>query len=310
MKFNRWTWILALVFAVVAADAFAQRGSLRIKLVDEEGNPIGGIQCSVEPSNGGRAVKAKTKDNGELVRGGFRSGAYTVTCEKEGYRKLAIGGQVSAYDQLDLGEHIMYRLQPGELSEADHARATELLEKFNMSAETGDNEATLKHLMELSELMPDSPEVNFNIAGTYEKMGDTEKAIEFYTKTTDLKSDFYEAWLAIGDLQGKAGNWAEAEAAMKKAIDIKAEDPIAVFNYSVFAQNAGDSDAAEAGFNKVLELDPNQAVAHYQLGLIAVAKQQNDEAIAHFEKFLALAPDHPQAEAAKGVIQALQQKSQ
>lgn len=301
--------LMTVVFALVAADSFAQRGSLRGRIVGEDGNPIEGVVCSVELSDGGRSTSAETKDDGQFVRGGLRPGVYTITCEKEGYRKLALSTNVSGFDQANLGERVMYELQPGELSEAEHARATELLEEFNVSTETGDDQATLDSLMELNEMMPDSPEVHFNIASTYEKMEDMDNALVYYTKTTELKPDFYEAWLAIGDIHGKRREWAEAAAAMKKAIDLKATDPVAVFNYAVYAQNAGDSDAAKAGYEQVLTIDPNRAIAHYQLGLIAVGAQENDAALAHFEKFLELEPDHPQAEAAKGVIDALKRES-
>lgn len=309
MSSIRVSALMTVVFAFVAAESFAQRGSLRGRIVGEDGNPIEGVECSVELSEGGRSTSAETKDDGQFVRGGLRPGTYTITCEKEGYRRLALSTNVSGFDQANLGERVMYRLQPGELSEAEHARATELLEEFNMSTESGNEQATLESLMELKEMMPESPEVHFNIASTYEKMEDQDNALLYYEKTTELKADFYEAWLAIGDIHGKRQEWADAQSAMKKAIDLRATDPIAVFNYSVYAQNAGDAAAAKAGYEKVLAIDPNRALAHYQLGLIAVGAQENDAALAHFEKFLELEPNHPQAEAAKGVIDALKRES-
>jgi tetratricopeptide (TPR) repeat protein len=164
--------------------------------------------------------------------------------------------------------------------------------------------------LELEKMMPESPEIQFNIASTYEKMGEVEKALERYEKSGELKPDFYEAWLAVADIYGKKKSWPEAASAMKKAIDLKATDPIAVFNYAVYAQNAGDVAAAEAAYQKTLEIDPGRALAYYQLGLIEVNKENHEAAIAHFEKFLELAPNDPQAAAAKGVIDALKQKSQ
>jgi tetratricopeptide (TPR) repeat protein len=294
---------------LVAADAFAQRGSLVGKLVDEEGNPLEGITCKIElEQSGGRSSTVTTKKNGEFVKAGLMSGNYIVTCEKEGYRRAAIAAPIAAFQQSDLGSTVLYRLAPGELSESQALRAKELLEKFNLSSESDDHQATLASLFELSKMMPDNPELNFNIASTYEKTGDQEKALEYYRKAAELKPDFYDAWLAVGDILGKQKSWADAAGAMKKAIDLKATDPIAVLNYAVYAQNSGDIAAAEAGYRKTLEIDPGKALAHYQLGLIEVSKEQNDAAIAHFEKFLELAPTDPQADAAKSVIEALKQK--
>lgn len=310
MRSSRWALMLGMMAAVgVASDAFAQRGAIRGKIVDEQGNPIANMECSIElHGGGGRRSTVTTKDNGELLKGGVRAGNYVVTCEKEGFRTLAVPASVSGFEQKDLGEVVMYRLAPGELSEKDHARATELLEKFKMSAASDDHQATLKSLLELDKMMPDNPEIQFNIASTYEQLNQPDEALEYYEKTTSLKPDTYDAWTAIADLHGKKSEWPDAQAAAKKAIDLKATDPILLFNYAVYAQNAGDVDAAKWGFEKTLELDPGRAMAHYQLGLIAVNQEDNQAALAHFEKFLEIAPDDPQAEAAKGVIEALKQK--
>jgi tetratricopeptide (TPR) repeat protein len=284
-------------------------GSLRGKLVDEEGKPLEGITCNIEvEGGGGKAGSVVTKKDGQFVKAGLRARNYIVRCNADGYRPLNIAAPIAAFEQSDLGQHVLYRLAPGELSETQHTRATELLEKFNISSKSDDHQATLASLLELQTLMPESHEILFNIGGTYERLNDPEKALEYYKKTVELKPDFYDAWLAIGDIYGKRKSWADAAAALKKAVDLKATDPVVLLNYAVDTQNAGDLVAAEAAYRKTLELDPKTAQAHYQLGLIEVNKGQNDAALAHFEKFLELAPTDPQAEAAKGVIEALKQK--
>ncbi|MGH9324629.1 MAG: tetratricopeptide repeat protein [Vicinamibacteria bacterium] len=307
---NRWIAVAAALATMTAtADAFAQRGALRGKLVDEEGRPLAGVVCNIElQGGGGRASKMTTKENGEFVKGGLQSGDYVVTCEMDGYRPLPLAAPITAFEQIDLGENVMYRLAAGELSEKDHARVTELLEKFNVSSKSDDHQATLASLLELEKMMPESAEILFNIGSTYENLNDPDKALEYYKKATALKPDLYDAWLAIGDIYGKRKSWADAASAMKKAIALKA-DPVHTLNYAIYAQNSGDVEGAEGGYQKTLELDPKSAMAHYQLGLIAVSKEQNEAAIAHFEKFLELAPNDPQAEAAKGVIEALKQKT-
>jgi tetratricopeptide (TPR) repeat protein len=309
MRANRWTAAAAAISLLAAADALAQRGAFRGKLVDESGNPMEGVACRAElHGGGGRATSVTSKKNGEFVKAGLQVGNYVVTCEKDGYRTISLAAQVSNSEQADLGTNTMYRLAPGELSEKDHAKATELLKKFNLSTESSDHQATLNSLFELEKMMPESPEIQFNIASTYEKLGDMDKALERYQKTGEMKPDFYEAWLAVADIYGKRKAWPEAASAMKKAIDLKATDPVAVFNHAVYAENAGDVPAAEASYLKALELDPRRAIAHYRLGLISVSKPDNEAALAHFEKFLEIAPDDPQAPAAKEVVDALKAK--
>ena len=309
MMSNRFRAVLAVVCILSAAEAFAQRGAFRGKLIDEQGNPMEGVVCRAElDGGGGRETSVTSKKNGEFVKAGLQVGNYVVTCEKEGYRPLPLGASVSSSEQADLGTNTMYLLAPGELSEKDHARAQELLEKFNLSSSSDDHQGTLESLFELDKMLPDNAEVQFNIASTYEKLGDPDKALEYYGKSTTLKPDFYEAWLAVADIQGKKKAWPDAASAMKKAVDLKATDPIVLFNYAVYAENAGDVAAAETAYAKTLELDPSRATAHYRLGLIAVNKGDNDAALGHFQKFLEIAPTDPQAEAAKQVIEALKQK--
>jgi tetratricopeptide (TPR) repeat protein len=309
MKRYLWTLFLGAALTVAAADAYAQRGAIRGKLVDEEGKPVEGASCLVQlAGGGGRASTVMSKKDGTFVKNGVQAGTYTISCGKDGYRKVAVSTQVSGFEQSDLGQHIIYRLAPGELSEADAAQANQLLEKFKSTSE-GDTQSALTSLLELDKLMPGNAEIQANIAAMYEKAADDEKALEYYKKAAELKPDFYEAWAAIGDIQGKKKQWVEASAAMKKAVDLKATDPIVVFNYGVFCQNAGDLDAAKLAYEKVLQIDPGRAMAYYQLGLISVSKGDNAAALAHFEKFLEIAPNDPQAEAAKGVIDALKAKT-
>ena len=302
MKLSRFS--VAAMFAFVAAEAFAQVGSVMGKFVDDKGNPIAGVECTIEKSGGGRRTKAKSKDDGSFVKPGLRVGSYTIRCEREGFRPLSLQVRVAGSGQGDLGQQVMFPLAAGELSEKDHARATTLLAE--MTDASGDDEETLEKLFELHEMMPTSTEIVFNIASTYESMGDTENAIEYYTQAADASPELaYDSWLAVGDIHGTARQWADAAAAMKKAMDIKQIDPVATFNYAVYAQNSGDADAATVAYEKTIEIDPNQAIAYYQLGLIAVGKTENDVARAHFEKFIALAPDHDRVDEAQGVIDAL-----
>jgi tetratricopeptide (TPR) repeat protein len=310
MNRMRWTLVLSATLMVASTDAFAQRGGVRGKLVDEGGKPVEGVSCNVElAGGGGRASTVVSKKDGLFVKNGVQAGTYTVSCTKDGFRKVSMSAQVSGFEQTDLGQHILYRLAPGELSEKDAAQANALLEKFKSTAGAEDNQTALNSLLDLDKLMPDNAEIQANIAATYEKMNDPDKALEYYMKAGELKPDFYEVWAAIGDIQGRKKQWAEAAAAMKKAVDLKATDPVVVFNYGVFCQNAGDPDAAQMAYEKVIGLDPGRAMAYYQLGLIAAGRGDNPTALAHFEKFLEIAPNDPQAAAAKDVIEALKAKS-
>ena len=123
MKLIRFSVAVAAMFAFVAAEAFAQTGAVLGRLVDEQGDPVAGAECTIELSGGGgRRTKAKSKDDGSFVRGGIRPGMYTIRCEKEGFQPLALQTEVSSMGRADLGRQVMFRLAEGELSEKDHTR--------------------------------------------------------------------------------------------------------------------------------------------------------------------------------------------
>src|SRR5262245_41428683 len=100
MTSNLWKAVLAGIFVLSAAEAFAQRGAFRGKLVDEQGNPLEGVVCRAElDGGGGRATSVTSKKNGEFLKAGLQVGKYVVTCEKEGYRPLPLAAQVSSSEQ-------------------------------------------------------------------------------------------------------------------------------------------------------------------------------------------------------------------
>jgi hypothetical protein len=48
MKSYRWTAVAAAFGILTATEAFAQRGAVRGKLIDEQGKPLEGIACRIE----------------------------------------------------------------------------------------------------------------------------------------------------------------------------------------------------------------------------------------------------------------------
>ena len=92
MMSKRFRAVLAGVCVLSAAEAFAQRGAFRGKLIDEQGNPLEGVVCQAElHGGGGRSTSVTTKKNGEFVKAGLQVGNYVVTCGKEGYRQVSLG---------------------------------------------------------------------------------------------------------------------------------------------------------------------------------------------------------------------------
>ena len=63
MKFRFQSFAIFAVAVFFAAEAFAQLGSIRGKFIDEDGNPVADLECTIEPSSGGgRKTTGKTKN--------------------------------------------------------------------------------------------------------------------------------------------------------------------------------------------------------------------------------------------------------
>jgi hypothetical protein len=76
--------LLAVVCVSLGGLAAAQYGSVRGKVVDMQGNTIGGAQVTWKNQNNGRTYNLKTNKKGEFFSLGIDPGDYTVTVTQDG----------------------------------------------------------------------------------------------------------------------------------------------------------------------------------------------------------------------------------
>lgn len=292
--------IFMLFFPAFAA---AQAGSLAGTIVDEEGNPVEGVEVTITPdaSLSSRPRELTTDEEGDFLVAGLTPGRYTVSYAKEGFEPATQQVQIGIAERNRLGDIVLPR-------QAEGAVAPEAQEHFNAGVEAtdaGDFQKAVDSFLMAVEMAPDIPQVHYNLGFAYEKLGEMEKAMEQYEQALELKPDYYEPLMPLSDYHTKNGNWSRAAEYLKRATELRPNDLTAQYNYGAVSMNAGNMDVAKAAFEKVLELDPGRAMAHYQLGMIAVGETRNDDAIVHLEKYLELEPEGAQAPAARGIIQTL-----
>ena len=76
--------LAAALLLAVAAPALAQRGAIRGKIVDPDGNPVPDVQVSIVLlDGGGRPIRVKTNDKGEFLRAGIPVQMYRVSFEHD-----------------------------------------------------------------------------------------------------------------------------------------------------------------------------------------------------------------------------------
>lgn len=315
MQKSVWTaTIISVVLALASTNALAQRGAVRGKVVDDQGQPIKDVEVTIQLlDGGGRASKTKTNDKGQFVKAGLKVGMYRVDFMFDGFQPHAAQLKVSTGEQADAGTQTLYPLAPGTLTEAQSEDAQKHLDAFNAAYQSGDFPTAIESMNQLLEFMPDNAEAYFNLAGTYEKNKDDDNALKAYEKVLELEPKFVDAHIAMGDIHARNKSWPEAQASLGKALEQRDTDANLHFNFAANAMNAGDMEAALEGFTQVTTLDPDHpqfAISHFQIGMIHVNQGRNDQAIPFLEKFLEVSPDASNAATVKELLTTIKGTSQ
>ena len=293
-------FLLMFLFPSLAA---AQFGSLGGTIVDDEGNPVEGVEITLTPdaSLSSRPRRFKSDDDGEFRVAGLTPGRYRLNYEKEGYESDGQDVDVHIGERNRLGEILLPRL-PDDWVDPD---AQVYFDAGAAASRAGDYEQAVESFLIVLDMAPDIPEVHYNVGIAYGNLKNMDKAVEHYERALEIRPGYYEPLIPISVYYTDNKDWSRAAEYLKRATELRPDELAPQFNYGAVSMNAGDMDVAEAAFEKVLELDPTRAIAHYQLGMITKSEARNEEAVAHLEKYLELDPDGAQAAAAAGIIETL-----
>lgn len=299
--------LAALLLLLTAAPALAQRGAIRGKITDPDGNPVPGVQISIVLlDGGGRPIRTETNENGEFTRAGVPVQMYRVSFELEGWEPLQAMVTVSNGGQSFINE-TLHPLPEGVLSQAQ-------ADRFNAGSQVardafldGDFETAIAENLKLIELTPDSGLLHFNLAAAYEQVADYPAAIDAYERAYELDDSMLEAIMAVGDLHGRMKEWDQALAALDRAMELVEGNAVNLFNYAVYASNAGKVELADEFYERSAAADPEFAPAHLQIGMSRARLEDREGAIAAFERFLEIDPNGPQAAMVHEILDQLRQ---
>ena len=292
---GRWLLVAAALLLLVAAPALAQRGALRGKITDPDGNPVPGVQVSIVLlDGGGRPVRIETNDKGEFLRAGLPVQMYRVSFELDGWEPLQAMVTVTNGGQSNINE-TLYPLPEGVLSQAQADRFNEASQGARDAFLDGNFETAVAETLELIALTPDSGGLYFNLAAAYEEMEDYPAAIAAYEKSYELDDSMLNAIMAVGDLYGRQKQWEQALAAFDRAMELVEGNAVNLFNYAVYASNAEKIELADEFYAKSAAADPEFAPAFLQIGMAKARKEDREGAIAAFERYLEIDPDGAQS---------------
>ena len=287
--------IAAALLLSLAAPALAQRGAIRGKISDPDGNPVPDVQVSIVLlDGGGQPIRIKTNDKGEFIRAGIPVQMYRVSFELEGWEPLQAMVTVSNGGQSFINE-TLHPLPEGVLSQAQADRANGHQQAAQDAFQDGDFGRAVTEWQGFLELLPNEAPAYFNLAAAHEGLQDLPAAIEAYERAYALDDSLLDAIMAVGDLHGRQKEWEQALQAFDRAMELVEGNAVNLFNYAVYASNAGKIALADEFYGKAAEADPEFAPAHLQIGMARARVEDREGAIAAFERFLELDPDGAQA---------------
>jgi len=276
------------------------QGKLKGIVVDEEGNPIPGVDIeivSVEYTR--RRHHIQSGEDGKFVQIGIYPGWYTIRLKKDEYmpisteRKIGIAETVN----LEITMHKVSQVRQQQLTDADK-RFSKGIKLF----EQGKYEEAVEAYQEAIKENPDEWSYYFNMGLVYKKMENREKALEAFQKAVELNPESYFANKESGELLAKSERWSEAKEYYSKAVSLNQDDPDTYYNYGAVLSEIGSAEEALEAFLKTIELDKDYADAYYHAGTIYISQNKMGEAIQCMETFLELSPDHPKAETARQIL--------
>lgn len=187
-------------------------------------------------------------------------------------------------------------------------------------------------------VLPEEPEVHFNLGVLLQRTGRPEEAESELRRALDLVPALPEAWFNLGVVLGKQGRNDEAVAALERALELRPEYPEARHNLGVLlgeggrlgeavealetavreAPEAAETHArlgvayrrqgrlerAEEELLRSLELDPSDAGTWTELGVTRVRRERFEAAVAAFRQALRRDPGHAEAHYNLGVLAA------
>jgi len=304
MKRLAWMAILLLSAGFYAADAQAQTGAARGKVLDEENKPIEGVKVEIDAQGGmTRHFETKTNKKGEFTQVGLPPGIYRFTATKEGLQGTYVEIKINLGDPTPVPPMQLKKAAAGAAPGGGEAALREGFKKaldLTQAGKLDEAEAAYKELLAKSPMIP---EIHYNLGYIHSQKKDWPAAEAAYQKALELRPDYGDATVALARVYQDSGQAEKADAIWKQAGE--STDPKILFNLGITHFNSGQAAEANAAFKKVLEADPTNLDALYFVGNTYFQLGQYADAVTALEKYVATAPPTAQnMPVAKGLLDA------
>lgn len=290
-----------LLLPAVSALAVGQ-GRLQAQVVDENGEPLAGVEVHITADEIAYEKTLTTKKNGNitlLVVDATRS--YTFQFTKEGYRPVQEQVKLTPGD-VTRKTFTVPSLEAAPMApSAEQVAAVEgrnkAVKAFNEGVrlmQSGDSVAAKEQFLEAARIDAEMPQPLSALAGLYLDEKDYAQAVAAADKLLALDPDNPRALQIQYDAYVEMEDKAKAAAALDRLSALEGggtDAAVRVFNQGAEAARVGDVDTALARFEKAAELDPELAPAHAALAGIYLDRDEHQKAVEAAEAALGIDPD-------------------
>lgn len=171
----------------------------------------------------------------------------------------------------------VYELISDAISDSQHGRFTESIDKLNAALKTESNSVPAHYLQGLN----------------YYRTKRYADAADEFQKTVQLSPDYALAVFNLGMAQARAGQIDPAIASLQRALQLDGTNFEAAFNLGVAYLQKKELEPAAAAFRQSVTGNPEFARGHKALGETLLYQGKLDEAVAELRRAVELAPQDP-----------------
>jgi tetratricopeptide (TPR) repeat protein len=309
---------VTLALSFVGAEAWAQNGIARGKVLDENGQGVSGATVALEylgrivrqdyagpPKNSERRYQTETDAKGEYTII-VAPGKYRITISKKEHQDVILERSIQPGVQTRVPDIRLVNMNAARAAAVEGHEVLGPLKRAMELTQAGRFEEAEAAYKEVLARDPSMVEARYNLGTIYLQRKDYAAAEAELSKVIELSPDTAEAYLGLSRAYGAQGDSARALEVMAQGVEARPDDPRLQFNLGVLYYNAQRTEEAEQALLKAEALDPTNVQLQFMLGNLALNRSDLDGAAGRFEKYLAEAPpEAPYRETATKLLEQL-----